>query len=57
MDYAATYINAKLRFFASDKILHVDTDVTYLVQDNHTIGIWSNTFLVDIRYQPQPSHN
>ena len=32
MDYAATYPNAKLRFFASDMILHVDSDAAYLVQ-------------------------
>ena len=31
MDYAATYPNAKLRFFASDMILHVDSDAAYLV--------------------------
>ena len=32
MDYAATYPNAKLRYFASDMILHVDSDAAYLVQ-------------------------
>ena len=32
MDYAATYPNAKLQFFASDMILHVDSDAAYLVQ-------------------------
>ena len=32
MDYVATYPNAKLRYFASDMILHVDSDAAYLVQ-------------------------
>ena len=31
LDYAATYLNAILRFHASDMILHVDTDAAYLV--------------------------
>jgi hypothetical protein len=31
MDFAATYPNAKVRFYASDMILHVDTDAAYLV--------------------------
>ena len=34
MDYAATYPSAKLRFFASDMILYVDSDAAYLVQPN-----------------------
>ena len=34
MNYAATYANAKLWFFASDMILHVDSDAAYLVQDD-----------------------
>ena len=33
LDYAATFLNAKLRFVASDMILHVDSDAAYLVQD------------------------
>jgi hypothetical protein len=31
MDFAATYPDAKVRFYASDMILHVDTDAAYLV--------------------------
>ena len=34
MDYAAPYTCAKLHFFASDMVLHVDSDVAYLVQPN-----------------------
>ena len=34
MDYAATYPKAKLRFFSSDMVLHVDSDAVYLVQNN-----------------------
>ena len=31
MDYVATYPDAFLRFYASDMILHVDSDASYLV--------------------------
>ena len=31
MDYAATYPCAKLRYFATDMVLHVDSDAAYLV--------------------------
>ena len=34
LDYVATYPNAKIRFYASDMILHVDSDAAYLVQPN-----------------------
>ena len=34
LDYAATYPNPKLRFYASDMILHVDSDAAYLVLPN-----------------------
>ena len=33
LDYAATYPDVKLRFHASNMILHVDSDAAYLVQD------------------------
>ena len=39
INYAATYPNAKLRFFAGDMILHVDSDAANLVQDNACSGI------------------
>ena len=32
MDYAATYPDVKLRYFASNMVLHVDSDAAYLVQ-------------------------
>ena len=31
MDYANTYKQAKIRFYASDMILEIDSDVSYLV--------------------------
>ena len=34
LDYALTYPNAKVRYYASDMCLHVDTDAAYLVQPN-----------------------
>ena len=34
LDYVTTYPNPKIRFYASDMILHVDSDAAYLVQPN-----------------------
>ena len=34
MDYAATYPNAIVRYYASGMILFVDSDVTYLALPN-----------------------
>ena len=34
LDFAHTYLNAKVRFYASDMILNVDTDAAYLVLPN-----------------------
>ena len=34
LDYVTTYPNPKIRFYASDMILHVDSDAAYLVQSN-----------------------
>ena len=31
LDYCATYPNTKIRYYASDMILHVDSDAAYLV--------------------------
>lgn len=32
LDYAATHPDAKVRFKASDMVLHIDTDAAFLVQ-------------------------
>ena len=32
LDYAATYPNAFVRFYASDMMLNIDSDAAYLVQ-------------------------
>lgn len=34
MDYATTYPNAKLRYFASNMVLHVNSNTTSFVQNN-----------------------
>ena len=34
LNYVTTYPNPKIRFYASDMILHVESDVAYLVQPN-----------------------
>ena len=31
LDDCATYPNSKIRYYASDMILHVDSDATYLI--------------------------
>ena len=39
MDYVHTYPNAYIRFYASDMILHVDSDADYLVAPKARIRI------------------
>ena len=34
LDYVTIYPNPKIRFYARDMILHVDSDAAYLVQPN-----------------------
>jgi hypothetical protein len=34
LDYAATYPNTKIRFYASDMVLYAESDAAYLVQPN-----------------------
>ena len=45
LDDAATYPNAKIRYHASDMILHVDSDVAYLVLPNTRSRIAGHYFL------------
>ena len=45
LDYAATYPCAKLRYHASDMILHVDSDAAYLVLPNAHSRIAGHYFL------------
>jgi hypothetical protein len=47
MDYAATYPNAIIRYFASDMILHVDSDAAYLVLPNARSRYAGHYFLSD----------
>ena len=54
MNYAATYPNAKLRCFASDMILHVDSDAAYLVQDNARSRI-TRYYILSSYPQPVPT--
>ena len=34
LNYVTTYPNPKIRFYASNRVLHVDSDAAYLVQTN-----------------------
>ena len=54
MDYAATYPNAKLRYFASDMVLHVDSDAAYLVQSNARSRI-AGYYILSTYPPPPPS--
>ena len=38
MDYAHTYSQAKLHFYASDMILEIDSDASYLIQ-KYVVGM------------------
>ena len=42
LDYAATYLNIKIRVTASNMILHVDSGAAYLVQDG-ACSEWQGT--------------
>jgi hypothetical protein len=54
MDYAATYPVAIIRYFASDMILHVDSDAAYLVLPNARSRYAGHYFLSD-RPPPPPT--
>ena len=53
MDYAATYPIIKLRFFVTDMILHIDSDATYIVQDNAKSQI-AGYYILSSYPQPAP---
>ena len=61
MTYAATYPNAKLQFFASNMILHIDSDASYLVQDyarSRIVGYYIlSSYLQVAPTIPQPTPN
>ena len=52
LDYIASHKDAKIRFYASDMILHVETDAAYLVLPNAKSRIAGYYFLSN---QPLPS--
>ena len=47
LDYAATYPNAKIRYYASDMILYTSSDAAYLVLPNAKSRVAGNYFLSD----------
>ena len=54
MDYLSTYPNAKLRYYAVDMILNVETDATYLFLPNARLE-WRDTFIsLYIQHQINP---
>ena len=53
MDYAATHPSAKIRYHASDMILHVDLDAAYLVLPQEKIRGAGYFYL---RSNPTPSN-
>jgi hypothetical protein len=54
MDYAATYSLAIIRYFASDMVLHIDSDAAYLVLPNARSRYAGHYFLSD-RPPPPPA--
>ena len=48
MDYCATYPSSTIRFFASDMILHVDSDAAYLVAPGAKSRIAGHYFLSNL---------
>ena len=60
MGYAATYPNATIQYHASDMILHVDTDLAYLVLPNARSRVAGHYFLSNHpspRGNPKPAPN
>ena len=47
MDYCATYPNAKIRYYASEMILHVESDAAYLVAPNAKSRVAGYYYLSD----------
>jgi hypothetical protein len=45
LDYACTYTNAKIRYYTSDMVLHVDSDAAYLVLPNAKSRIAGHYYL------------
>jgi hypothetical protein len=52
MDYAATYPLAIIRYFASDMVLHIDSDAAYVVLPNARSRYAGHYFLSDCPPQP-----
>jgi hypothetical protein len=61
LDYASTYPNSKIRYFASDMILHADSDAAYLVLPNAKSRIAGHFYLSatppDLPLKPTPPPN
>ena len=61
MDYAHNYLNATIRYYASDKCLHLDSDAVYLVQPRARSRMAGNFYLSDrippgtIKPNPKPN--
>jgi len=48
MDYCATYLSSIIRFYASNMILHIDTDAAYLVAPGAKIRIPEHYYLSNL---------
>ena len=57
LDYAATYPNAIIRYYANVMILHIDFDVVYLVMPNAKSCIAGHYFLSDYPSSLPPMNN
>ena len=60
MDYAATYPNSIIRYYASDMILHIESDAAYLVLPNARSRVAGHFYLSShppAQGKPSPQHN
>jgi hypothetical protein len=55
LNFAATYPNASVRFYASDMILHIDTDAAYLVLPNARSRVAGYYYLSSMPTDPPSS--
>ncbi len=57
LNYAATHPNAKIRYNASDMVLHVHSDASYLVEPEARSRAGGHHFLSDRARSPNPTPN
>ena len=61
MDYAHTYPNSTIRYYASDMCLHIESSATYLVQSNTFSRVAGHFYIIQTKSSstatPYPTPN